>query len=172
MIRTLLTCLMILSAHAESKILDSQVIFTAIGNPTFIKVRGEGKIKQATLNQSNGIFLVDLNTLSTGIELRDTHMKEKYLNVKKFPHAKLVFDNVNIAMNDDERTVPCTFSLNGKSKKINVMAKVKKKDKKIQVDATFEIMLTDYQIEIPSYKGITIANKVLVSSQLSLESQK
>ena len=72
------------------------VKFTAVGKPGFLKIRGEskGQFPKGSIkiekDSVTGEFDFDLKNLDTGIELRNTHMKDKYLEVAKFPSAKLV----------------------------------------------------------------------------------
>ena len=44
------------------------------------------------MNEISGMAKVDLNKLDSGIELRDEHLKEKYLHTKKFPDAMILIN--------------------------------------------------------------------------------
>lgn len=149
---------------AKDRILHSKVAFVATGRPTFIKIRGEGKIESATMQVTNGKldghFRVDLSTLDTGIDLRNTHMREKYLEVDKFPHAVLAFRKVPIAANGSEEVFGGRLDLHGHSRPVEVSAKVERSGPRIRIAAHFTLLLTDYGVAIPSYKGITVAKRV------------
>lgn len=67
--------------------------FVAIGRPAMIRIKGEGPKPEGNLSISDGNvsgkLLLALDKLKTGIDLRDTHMKDKYLETKKYPQAEL-----------------------------------------------------------------------------------
>lgn len=73
------------------------VEFLAVGKPAFVKIKGEGQgpTGQFQLKKVGSEFIlnaeliVDLRTLKTGIELRDNHMKEKYLLTPQYNSATL-----------------------------------------------------------------------------------
>src|SRR3989338_6695806 len=59
------------------------VRFLAVGKPSMLKIHGKGKILAADFQLEKeslkGSAEVDLNSIDTGIALRNQHMKEKYL---------------------------------------------------------------------------------------------
>ena len=59
---------------------------SATGHPSALHVDGKGVgLKDLSISQNNvtGTVSFDLNTLDTGISMRNEHMKEKYLEVTK-----------------------------------------------------------------------------------------
>src|SRR5205085_1875599 len=77
------------------------VQFRAIGKPGAIKIQGKGMTPRGklVLNRSklNGAITFDLDTLMTGIKLRDEHMKKKYLETDKFPAASLTLTKFELS---------------------------------------------------------------------------
>src|SRR5262245_17940595 len=69
------------------------VEFEAIGRPSALKIHGKGEAPKGKLtvkdSQVSGQVSFRLDSLQTGIALRDKHMKEKYLESEKFPEATL-----------------------------------------------------------------------------------
>lgn len=166
------------SANAETWTVDSATSkagFVAIGSPGFLRISGEGaRVKGvAQSNESDpakvtvkGTFEVELASLKTGMSLRDKHMKEKYLEVGKFPVAALTIEAVDLRAIDilpTEQDFTGKLTLKGVTKQIHGRAKLTRTDPAVQVEANFSINLTDYPIDIPAWLGITVAEKVDVN---------
>ncbi len=80
-----------------------EVKFIATGKPGFLKIKGESKGKgpagkiTITDGAATGEFTFELASLDTGIDLRNDHMKNKYLEIGKFPLARLAIDRLTIS---------------------------------------------------------------------------
>ena len=150
---------------------NAEVSFTAVGSPSFLRITGEAnKLDYVVATEKGGekfdVFEFPLKELSTGIDLRDEHMKEKYLDVKEYPTALLKFrqQEKSILSFEDKKTLEGTLSLHGQTKAVLIEAQ--KKGKRIQ--AHYEIKLSDFGIKIPEWAGITIADKVSVQTSFEL----
>src|SRR5689334_7763540 len=85
--------------HADAQLsinLDQgkgEVEFRAKGHPNAIKIVRKGSAPHGVLNiegqKVTGKVSFDLSSLDTGIKLRTRHMREKYLEVERFPEAVL-----------------------------------------------------------------------------------
>lgn len=150
--------------------------FLAVGNPGFLKINGKGSGPEGEISVSGGkmnakIF-VDLNSLDTGMSLRNKHMKEKYLKTKEFPKATLEIKDYKVekwspsSPKFSGKKIPATLTIHGQSRPVTLKAKI---DDNGQVDSSFEIKISDFKIEIPSFMGVTVADKVTVkvSSKIS-----
>ncbi len=152
------------------------VKFTAIGKPGFLKIRGEskgsypnGKIK-IDKNAINGEFSFDLKSLDTGIELRNEHMKDKYLEVSKYATAKLTLTPItspSSELKDMKEKFTGELSLHGVTKKIDGNYQYWGKDKKVKAD--FEIKVSDFKIDIPKYLGVTVSETVQIEIEITLK---
>jgi polyisoprenoid-binding protein YceI len=154
---------------------NSKVEFVAVGKPAMIKIHGEstslvGAVVEKEKN-FDGQIKLDLRTLNTGIDLRDKHMKEKYLEVEKFPEAILqVKDLAGIELGKDfKKTVTLSLKLHGIEKPVEVELEMKssgaKENAKYEGTAKFSIKLSDYSVEIPTYLGIKVADSVNLTVQ-------
>lgn len=152
---------------------DSPVGFVAVGKPGFLRIKGEG----AKLNGSGavdgdvltGTFAVDLRALHTGIDLRDEHMKGKYLETEKFPEALLELTGTKISVTDaGDYDLAAMITVKGVKKPLTVRAKLTPTDggSRIDGDATFKIKLSDFAVGVPSYLGVTVAEDVDVAVKL------
>lgn len=154
----------------------SKVDFLAVGNPGLLKVRGklaEEKNVSGNLEfkdkKVTGTLSVKLDGFDTGINLRNQHMKEKYLETAKFPEAKLTLKPISIedkGSADFEWTGPFegTLSLHGVDKPVSGKSTLKKNKEKWVGDFSFGFELTDFAIAVPSYLGITISKTVQVEA--------
>jgi polyisoprenoid-binding protein YceI len=150
---------------------NSKIEFEATGRPSMMKVRGKAAEATGSLFIKNGIaqgsMTVDLSGLDTGISLRNEHMKEKYLEVQKFPKAILTLKPIQLPTGWQlgkpiESSFNGTLNLHGVEKDIEGKFKVTANS---EIQAHFEIKLSDFKIDIPSYLGVTIADTVKVSTQ-------
>ena len=78
----------------------SGVEFLAVGKPSALKINGTGGKLAGTIEvdgtEIKGRILVKINDFSTGISLRDQHMKEKYLETEKFSDAWLEIKKIEL----------------------------------------------------------------------------
>src|SRR5262245_53986728 len=162
--------------HVELDKKGGCVEFFAVGWPSALKIHGKGRGPEGELlvvaHQVRGSIEFDLETLETGIELRDRHMKEQYLQTSRFPRAVLKLEGVDAKrLADSTGSVSLPFrgmlSLHGVDKPVAGEAKVSQAGSRLGTVATFEIQLGDFGIEVPKYLGITVAEKVQVKVAFS-----
>jgi polyisoprenoid-binding protein YceI len=99
-------------------------------------------------------FYIDLNTLKTGISLRDKHMRDNYLETKKYPFAEFSGKlNTPPALEVGkiyEVIATGKFKIHGVTKTINVPGKIKVVSaSQVDLNANFKVLLSDYKISIP-----------------------
>lgn len=175
----------ILLAQADKITVDtknSTVEFFATGNPSAIKIKGEkakvdGDIKIEN-NKLQAILKVDLNSFETGMEMRDEHMKENYLQTDKAENkfAQLEIQNLNIPIEYWENSKEIRLDFSGDLTLHNIKKSVSgkilfppfKKDLSINTISELQIKLSDYLINIPSFAGITVAENVSIIVKLPL----
>ncbi|MBY0316383.1 MAG: YceI family protein [Bdellovibrionales bacterium] len=160
-----------LKAQAQS----GAVTFEAVGKPSFLKIKGQGEGPEGNIQIDKNItgeFKFKLDTLNTGISLRDSHMKEKYLEVAKHPDARLKLEEVKdwSVEKGEAQGVPFKGSLtiHGVEKPVTGTVDIKKKDAGYAVVANFETKISLYGIDLPSYAGVTVADDVKVSVKTEL----
>lgn len=150
---------------------NGDVQFEATGKPSMLKIKGLGEGAIADLKVDKGLLSgtvrFKLSTLDSGIELRDKHMKEKYLQTGEFPEAILTFKNFSLPANWDaknpvlkETEFQGTLKLHGIEKPISGHFQIA--DSKMKMQSDFELNLSDYNIDIPTYLGIKVADTVKV----------
>lgn len=159
---------------------SSKVKFLAIGRPSLLKINGEGSAPKGQVKidgaKATGSFEFDLDSLKTGIDLRDSHMKEKYLQTAQFKDAKLTIDSLSLPAGWDpnkpalaDQPFEGKLLLHGVEKPVKGTFKVEGGNAaQLPVAAEFQIKLTDYAIDIPSYAGIKVADDVKVQVAMTL----
>jgi polyisoprenoid-binding protein YceI len=154
------------------------VEFTAVGWPSALTIHGKGdgiEGRLAVLGPSvSGALSFDLSGLSTGIGLRDRHMKEKYLEVAQHPRATLALTGVSLAslpVGDrfDPVRVPWDgmLTLHGVTRRVAGEARIGRAGNAVKTVAEFTVDIGEFGIEVPSYMGITVAEKVEVKVSLT-----
>lgn len=173
--------LVLLSAQVFGASLDlskskNSVEFLAVGQPSALRIRGKtntDKVKEPmkgslaiTANTLIGTATYNLAALDTGIEMRDTHMKDKYLEVPKYPQAELTITKLNLPESHKGENLPFEgqLTLHGVKKPISGTANIEKTGSSLNTKFEYKILLANFGIEIPSYMGIKIANEVTVTT--------
>lgn len=97
-------------------------------------------------------FEVQLNTLETGIGLRDRHMKENYLHTNKYPLASFKGEIIESkkSSNGFDVVVKGEMSIHGKKVKLSVKGDLNNASNGYEVKCKFIVPLSDYNIEVPS----------------------
>lgn len=114
-----------------------------------IQENGTLKVVQAVLN---------LDTLQSGVALRDDHMKKKYFEIEKFPSAKIT--NVE-ASNGSFKGL---LEIHGVSKEVSGSYEVKEG----QVLAKFTTRMSDFSIPKALYMGVGAKDEVAVEVSLPI----
>lgn len=129
---------------------------------------------------SSGRFEVELATLKTGIEMRDSHMREKFLETDKYPKA--VFELTRVVEADKDTlpnqtpvdlVVEGNFTVHGVTKMITVPATVtyfkqtKETESKapgdlLSIVCSFDVLLSDYNIDRPQFLFLKLDDKQVV----------
>ena len=166
-------------AHAVAvKSRSGEVSFLAKGNPGFMKIEGKssggltGELDPGNTG-APGVFTFAMKNLGTGIELRDEHMKEKYLEVGK--HPKAIFELVEIKLpnplpaGDFEKDAPFKgkLTVKGVTKEVSGVAKLKKEGSNLTGNVEFATTVKSFNIELPSFAGITMADEVNVQVEFT-----
>lgn len=163
----------------------AQSYITESGNVDFLS--------KAPLNEFNGVsdklnglidlsqnlldFYIDLNTLDTGIGLRDKHMRDNYLETESFPFAEFTgkLSPVPTLNSGDKIKVSAVgkFKIHGVEREIEVKGTLSKNSKgELELDAGFEVLLSDYNIPLPKLVFYELADKQEVTIKATLKPKK
>jgi len=135
----------------------------------------DGKTDQLRIDDDGTTLkiTVPLATLHTGIGLRDKHMREKYLQVDKYPDAVLEVPWSSVKLPGDgqtgEGTVPGKMTIHGKSKDVKAKYRIVRTGNRYQVTGNVPLNLKDYDIDVPSYLGVTVQPDIETSVSFTAE---
>ena len=110
-------------------------------------------------------FEVDLTTIDTGIELRNRHMRDNYLETEKyrFTFFEGKIDKVSKATGENyDVDVSGKIFIHGVTKDINVKGTLKKSGDGYHVETDFTVALSDYSIDIPQLMFMKIDEEMQV----------
>ena len=116
----------------------------------------------------DGSFVVDLRTLDTGINLRNEHLRENYLEVDKAPgYDKATLSEIELkGVSPDSPEGKGSFTgslmLHGTKKTVSGPAEIRKAGSGLRVKASFPVNLSDFAIPEPRYLGVGVKNTVQV----------
>jgi polyisoprenoid-binding protein YceI len=128
----------------------------------------DGKIVsglQNSLKQSSVDLIVSLDSLDTGIGLRNSHMRDSYLETMKYPTAKFSGKIISIdSVSSSEYRIKASgaFTLHGVSKPFTVVGNLFNYGKLLKLKSTFFIELSDFGIKQPSFLFNTVKEKIKV----------
>lgn len=118
-------------------------------------------------------FFIDLNTLKTGIGLRDRHMRENYLETKKFPFAEFSgkLKTVPTLINGQTVNVVAVgkFKIHGVEKIMEVPGQLSLKGNELLLQANFNVLLSDHKISVPKVMFYELAEEQIVNISIALK---
>jgi polyisoprenoid-binding protein YceI len=152
---------------ALSTATDPRVSFDASG-PAGMKIEGTTADLSVADDGVNVVTTVPLANLTTGITLRDHHMRDKYLEVAKYPVATLTVPRSALKVpqtgEQSAADVAGTVQLHGQTRPVRVHYEAKGDGASLSVRGTFHIKMTDFGITVPDYFGVTVKPDVDVSA--------
>ena len=120
----------------------------------------------------SGELSVDLSTLDTGIALRNTHLREKYLEVARgaeFASAVISgvrLDKAGTSTFRGQTPFAGTLLLHGVRRPMAGQAEIRSEGNDVRVLASFPLRIDDYGIAAPRYLGVGVKNEVQVKISL------
>ncbi|MCC5919374.1 MAG: YceI family protein [Cyclobacteriaceae bacterium] len=113
-------------------------------------------------------FYLDLNTLKTGIRLRDKHMRDNYLHTKEHRFAdfkgkiKKLSEFSESQLKEGVKVVAVgEFKIHGVSKERSIEGNLKlsPNGEELHLKASFIVLLKDHKIKKPSVMGYDLADE-------------
>lgn len=120
-------------------------------------------------------FYVDLNTLDTGINLRNNHMRDSYLETDTYRFAEFtgsLSSKFDPSLEQEQQVVVAgTFQIHGVEREIEVAGTLKPMDSGLQLNASWTILLEDYKIDKPQVVFYELASEQTVNISILLKPQ-
>ncbi len=117
----------------------------------------------------NGIVTVDLRTLETGIKLRDSHLRDRYLEVgKSADYAMATLKNIRLQQwAPNELPLKTLFranlTLHGVESSVAGVAEISGGAGNLKLQARFPVHVASFGIEPPMYLGVGLKDDVVVN---------
>lgn len=165
---------------------SGSVKFVATTNISAISIHGQSNNLRShvSLNRVNGqVVLEDLEarldpkSLSTGMAIRDHHMREKIFNTAADTAPDLLFTSPKLTCPDaakgQESTcqVSGSFSLRGVTKPFAMAMRIKADGTRYKVSGEGVLKITDFGIERPCQLGVCVSDEVKLKIDFQAEEQ-
>jgi len=159
---TISTVVLLLSTQVHAALQragSASVEFTAVG-PAGLRIVGKTNDLAVADAGEELTIAVSLTGLETGIALRDKHMREKYLEVEKYPDAKLTISRNSLKFPNTEAETHAeatgNLHLHGKSKPVPFSYRATRSGGSYHVTGNLRINIRDFDIAVPNYLGVTV----------------
>ncbi len=168
-----LVTLIAFSAHAKlSRKGDPAVSFFAKGTVPGLSINGKTNELNVSDDGTNVVVSVPLSKLTTGIDLRDKHLKEKYLNVAQFPNAELTIARTALKIapaGDVSGDAEGSLKIHGQAKNVKFHFDAKRDGTTFHVSTKFTINILDFGIEKPSHLGVGVKPDIEIEAKFDAE---
>lgn len=145
---------------------DASVRFTASG-PGGMVIEGKGSSLWTIDDGKTVRVVVQLTAITTGMALRDKHMKEKYLETGKWPDAELVVNRADLKLPSAGAGAPTsasgTLKLHGVNRGTKFTYTATRDGDLYKVNGTVHVNMKDHDIAEPGYLGVKVKPDVDVS---------
>ncbi len=149
-----------------------RVVFHAEGSPGFLTFEGVTRTLTLVDSEESLIFGVPMDTVETGIALRDQHLRETYVQTDQFPNATLTLARADVvfpaAGTRHEGELTGHFTAHGVDREVEVSYRIRERKGRFEVDATFPFDTSAHGIAIPAYLGVTIQPAMLAEVSVTL----
>lgn len=149
----------------------SAQIYTIESGSVFFKAKmplnsytGKSDQLHGTIDFETGAleFSVPLNSIKTGIKKRDKHMYE-LLNSEQYPKVTLkgILKKIpNLTLKTKQAIMADgDFTLAGTTQKVTIPIDFTLGEKGLQMTASWSVLITDYNLELPSFMFIKVKDK-------------
>jgi polyisoprenoid-binding protein YceI len=138
------------------------------GGPAGMSIDGTSSDVNISDDGSTVTVTVGMNALTTGISLRDKHMKDA-LETDKFSSSSISVSRGSLKIPgtgaESSGDISGSMKLHGQSKNQSFHYSAKNDGGVISVTATTTVNMSDYGIKPPSYLGVTVKNEVAVTTK-------
>jgi hypothetical protein len=142
---------------------DAEIHFVATG-PAGLRIAGKSYDLQVSDSGPAVRLTIPLAGLKTGIELRDRHLKEKYLHVGQYPNAVLEVQRAAIKAPPAGGSVTAeadgSLTLHGQTKPVRFKYTAQHEGGRIKVEGGLRIDVRNFGIPEPNYLGLKVKPEV------------
>ena len=157
---------------------ENQVVFLSKApleeiEGTTDQIDGYIQLQGTTPDTSSTFHLqVELNSLDTGIGLRNQHMRDNYLETEKYPRATFTGKVTRIERNQEgvfNVETRGEFNLHGQAVTRDIKVRVERAQERVLVTSEFDLALPDHNIKVPKLMVMKISEIVRIKINLTLK---
>jgi hypothetical protein len=144
--------------------------------PSFEEVKAKNENVTCILNPKTGEIasLALIKGFRFKIALMEEHFNENYLESDTYLKATFNgkienFDVTKLTATAKEFSLKGKLEMHGKTKEINIIAKIKKTEDGIKIDSSFDVNTDDFDIKIPSVVSKKVSKKVTIKFDFLLK---
>jgi hypothetical protein len=144
--------------------------------PSFEEVKAKNENVTCILNPKTGEIasLALIKGFRFKIALMEEHFNESYLESDTYLKATFNgkienFDVTKLTATAKEFSLKGKLEMHGKTKEINIIAKIKKTEDGIKIDSSFDVNTDDFDIKIPSVVSKKVSKKVTIKFDFLLK---
>lgn len=127
-------------------------------------VTGQVAVASEPNEPLQGELSVDLQKLQTGIRLRDRHMKDNYLEVKRgAEYAAARLEQIRVEALEGKTSFRGLLTLHGERREVSGTAIIKPNREGYRVEASFPVRMSEFEIPDPKYLGVGVKDQVQVN---------
>lgn len=151
-----------------------KVSFFAEGSPGALDIEGVTNTLTVVDNGTTLVFTVPMSTVQTGIDLRDDHMNNEFVQIAQFPNATLTLNRADIKFpsatlgEQSNGTVKGVFNVHGTDVTIDVTYNLMRSKTGYRAKASFNFDASAHGISVPSYLGVTVDPKMRAEVNVDL----
>lgn len=144
------------------------------------EIEGKNKTVTAVLDSKSGAiqFAIQMKGFEFEKQLMQQHFNENYVESDKFPKAEFkgnIINNSQINYSKDgtyTAKVKGKLTIHGVTKDVESTGALKINGGKIDANSTFNVLISDYNIKIPSVVKDKVSNSIKITVDCNLEPLK
>lgn len=151
--------------YVDPAIAKPAVGFNANGSPGALDIEATTNDGTLTDDGVNLLFTVPLANVKTGIDLRDEHMKTKFMHVDQHPNVTLSIAHASLMLPTElgKKTSgknTAQFTALGVAKPTDLTWEVQKTVAGYKLTGSFAFDISEHGVEVPSFMGVTVDSKM------------
>jgi polyisoprenoid-binding protein YceI len=169
-----LLCFALLASTASAALRDARSATVSFKAKTTVFMVVEGRGQELSVADDGKVITlrVPLDSISTGIKLRDRHMRES-LNTERYPNAELKVTRSALSFPADRiaqsGSTQGELTLHGKTRPTVVDYRAERSNGSYRVEGTLAVDLHEFGIRPPNYAGVTVKPKVDVTAKFTAQ---
>ena len=146
-----------------------------VSNAPLLEFKGKSDHLHGLIDLEENLvdFYIDLSTLDTGINLRNRHMRNSYLETERCPFGEftgeITSDFDPDLYEEQDVTVEGTFKVHCITREMEITGTIRPSDDGLKVDASWSVLLEDYDIDRPRVVFYELADEQKVNISILLK---